>query len=533
MHDDAELEQPVTPDAPPPAPTVPAEPPGRALAWAIGAALAYLAFYVLVTLFNQHPFKLPLAGWVGASVVTTVGYVVLLLFTVRQFCRLTLSARQETGLLFLALALFLGLNPMTWKIVDQLLHGKPLGDILVTVTKPDFPPLFAIIVPFFLILTGIFAGRLLSRIIKDRAMLVPVALVAGLIDFWGVYWGFVSQMSEKAGDAVSGMASATTAATAVPDEVKAQVPQSLSFLVNLTPPEMIGLGDFVFLAFFVMCAVRFGFSTRRTVGGIIVGMLLASFIMALDGTTFLGHDISISYLPGLLFICGGVLLANLPAWRLTRDEWAITGVLVAILAVGIGVSIYQDEAGKSHTRSLTYTLTAVPPAGMLRHAFDRIAKGKDAPDHTRLAYVTVTYLPNGSTPVPVQWMCVALGTQQRVTPRNSREYVVVGKAATPNLPVKSWAVEQTVTIPPSMLPGFYRQVWPTKKAVTDVELLKTAPEIPAAALTALDHPEQYAALVKPKVAYQVILTPKDLLVAQNGQVVKRVGLRSTNVPEGH
>ncbi|HOS43953.1 MAG TPA: hypothetical protein PK794_09705, partial [Armatimonadota bacterium] len=358
--------------------------PARSPVWAAaGACLLYLVFFAVMTAFNQyaaaHPVTLPLAGWMGMAVLTTVGYLLILMHAIRQLCRVPLSARAEGWLTLGFLLLFLVVNPLTWEIVRLLGQGASLEEIFARMTKPDMSLLAEVVVPFLLILTGVFGGRLLSRVVREWGMLLPVGLIAGMIDFWGVYWGPVHVATTRAAEAVSGLATATTAAAAVPEEVKAQVPRSLAFLVNLQPPQNIGIGDFVFVAFFLACAVRFWRSERRSAWGIFTGLLLACVLFAIEGTTVVGLDLRFDYLPGLLFICGGLLLANWGRWQLTRQEWVMTGVLVAVLGGCIGVAAIQAEMNKPRVSRSVLRAPLGTDRDILERAFRAVSRDSLAP----------------------------------------------------------------------------------------------------------------------------------------------------------
>jgi len=335
----------------------------------LGSAL-YLAFFTGMTLFNLHPPKLHPILWAIITPLTTIVYLLILVYTIRLITRLSLTARLETLAMVVALFIFAAINPAVRDVIWGLLHGERLEKIFALMGSVDLPPSLQVLVPFFLIVTGVYFGQLLTRIIREPAMLVPVSIIAGLIDFWGVYWGPVGAWSEQAPAAVN-MATAATAGAATPQHVYEQMPQQLQIFSSISPPQSIGIGDFVFLAFFLACAHRLGFSARRTMWGIFFGLLASTVVMALDGTRLFGHDISIQYLPGLVFICAGAMLANLRAWRLSAQEWAMTGVLVAILAAFIGVSIVRAEMGKPHDIKQAFTLTASSNEELFAQAIKR------------------------------------------------------------------------------------------------------------------------------------------------------------------
>ncbi len=486
----------------------------RDIRLAIGGAVLYLAFYAGMTAFNAHHPALPPLVWAALAPLTSVAYLIIMVTAIRLLCHLTLTARQETPLMGLALALFLILNPYVRYTAVQMVHGRRFIEAVGTLSRVQSNPLLDILVPFLLILTGVFFGQLLSRIVRERALLVPVALVAGMIDFWGVYWGFVSFATEKANAAVSTMAAAATAAATVPDAVKASLPPQFAVFGNIAPPENIGIGDFVFIAFFLTCAIRLGLNPRRTAGGIILGMLLASIIMALDKTTVFGIAVSISYLPGLVFICGGVLLANLRAWKLTRPEWAMTGVIVGFLAILISITVVRDVQAKRaaarnapKTSVTAFTLPQPTPRAAITAALAVITPKSSAatllPIHIRCAF----------TGRAVQgWALIALVRPAQRTIQPATEIVL---NAIPQQGKPGWQVTNQLSCPPSVITyQFINAGLPKPQRSSDpTTLLRKAEPIPLAALAIFDHPETCFAELPSEPTVMVGLLPHTAFVA--------------------
>ncbi|MHB9026793.1 MAG: hypothetical protein ACYC7E_21890 [Armatimonadota bacterium] len=463
---------------------------------ALLAAAVYLLFYVGMILFNAHPPRMPLALWLIVPPLTTVLYLLLLVVAIRLFCRLQISTRGQVTLFFVTLLLFLALNPAVHEVVRRLSHGESLLVIFGSLSIPDSPPILEVIVPFFLILAGTYFGQILARLIKERAILVPVMLVSGLIDFWGVYWGPVNQMSENAPMAVSGLATATTAAANIPPEVQEQLTGNLAFFGSIAPPDNIGIGDFVFLALFLTCAYRLGFSAHRTMWGVFWGLLVASVIMALDGVTLFGFEISISYLPGLLFICGGVLLANLRSWKLSRQEWMMTGVVVGVLALFIGATITYltienaRVAREQQKRAgiVTYQLTA--PAGyeVVQAVLEHIARGEKAPAELLPLDSQFLYVKTPDGLRLDQWKLWVLGREKTVTLDTSRDYVVNGEIARKH-PV-TWKVTQQTISPPIITLQQLRT--PDRK--DNLAIILSASGLPESSFALLDDPQHLAGL---------------------------------------
>jgi hypothetical protein len=425
---------------------------------ALGGAALYLIYFACITLFNAQSLHLPVQLLLIVAVLSTVSYLVILVYAIRLLCAVALPARVQTWLMLGSLLLFLGLNPIVWQVVRALRKGPSLTSVLQALTPMQGYPLLDVIVPFFLILAGVYAGQLLARIVRERAILLPVAVVSGMIDFWGVYWGFVNKMSESAPAAVSYMASASTAAVTMSEEIKATLPQSMQFVASIAPPDSIGIGDFVFLAFFLTCAYRLGFSVARTMWGIFAGLLLATLIIALEGQTLFGHTIVIDYLPGLVFICGGVLVANWRSWQLQRQEWAMTGVVVVLLAGLIGVSIYRDHQQHLAERQAMqeqqidwqeseFTLPDSTAADALVRSVEQLSAGTQPQSvPAEPVFAQVLYRKNDGGYRAVQWRIFAIARPTPLRVDATRAMVLIGKQVTQ--PHAEWRITQLATSPP-------------------------------------------------------------------------------------
>jgi len=485
---------------------------------ALGGAVLYLVFFTFMALFNLHPPQLPVAVWMILAPLTTVLYVLILVYTIRLLCCLECKPSQERLLMLLSLLLFMTMNPAIRDAIWLLLQHQPLDNVLARVAIPIHNPALNVLVPFFLILTGVFFGQIIAGLIRERAMLVPVALIAGMIDFWGVYWGPVGAMSASAPGAVNAMATAATAAATVPDHIKTQLPDNLQMLVNIAPPQNIGIGDFVFLAFFLTCAYRLGFSVRRTMWGIFAGLLLASCITAMDEQTIIGMRLHIEYLPGLVFICGGVLLANLVTWKLSRQEWAMTGVLVAILAGFISVSIVRAESGKIHTKHSQYLLTASTPRALFAQALTHIKMERKAPAEVLPIAVGCVFTVKHHTAQAEEWQLISLGRQPHVTLRNSREINIFGMPA--DKTAQSWQIEQDeqeVNNPAEKLLGLLKKHDGDDK----LTLVRTATALSAEQLAVFERADAYAKQVPEGKSFAIQVLPSGIkVIDQNRKPLK-------------
>lgn len=169
-----------------------------------------------------------------------------------------------------------------------------------------------------LILWAVFLGRLVSRVIREGKLLLPVAAVASIADIITVFWGVVAHLSEKAPEVVKAFS--------------AQAPVAAPVAVSLPMLSSIGIGDFLFLAVFLAVAIRYGMNGVKAMWFTLVVMLIAPVPFLLV------PKLASTGMPGLPFISIAVLGAN---WRhlvFTRDEkraLAFAAVLVVAVATAI------------------------------------------------------------------------------------------------------------------------------------------------------------------------------------------------------
>lgn len=167
------------------------------------------------------------------------------------------------------------------------------------------------------LLACVFVGRLLSLIVREKNILLPVALMAGLADIFTVFFGptgktlqHAPKLVEQLSVGIPKLGSATGAAGGA----------GLGYIATA------GLGDFIFLTFFFVTVWRFGLRERLTFWSI--------FSLLIVGTLAVLTLPHLPALPLLPFIILGFLLANLGAFHLSRTEKLQT-VLVVALVTGL------------------------------------------------------------------------------------------------------------------------------------------------------------------------------------------------------
>jgi|GEM_PF-1364593 len=511
----------------------------RSLSSALLGSTLYLVFFTGMTLFNSHPPRLHPVVWAVITPITTVAYLLILVYTIRLICRFSLTARLETLAMVTALFIFIVINPVAIEAIWGLINGKSVGEVFQLIGGEAAMPAFVksasvsiqhlykfiieITVPFFLILTGVYFGQLLARIVRERGMLVPVSIISGLIDFWGVYWGPVGAWSEQA-PAMVGMATAATASAATPEHVLADMPRQLQIISNISPPQNIGIGDFVFLAFFLACAYRLGFSARRTMWGIIFGLLAATLLMAMDGSTFFGHTITIDYLPGLVFICAGAMLANLRVWRLSRPEWAMTGVLAGILLVFIGFSIARAEINKPLSQKIGFTLTADSKREMVTAALERSLAGKRTTKDTLLLFGQFEYDNTGEKPVLKDLLLLAIARSPNPSLRNTRQISLW--CAPEKMGSDRWRVAGIIQSPPDMAYRFM----PREAGDDELTIIGNARGVPRAALALIDEIETMPATADDEQIILMLSPQKMQLAGKTGNILKEYDVKEYSKP---
>lgn len=204
--------------------------------------------------------------------------------------------------LVLSLLLFIGLAlGLTGALVQVPMKGPALllGLVLCAglwalarMEEPRSP-----LANLMLILTAVFFGRSVAGLVREPNLLLPVLATAAVVDLWGVYYGPVSKVAQRAPEVIQQMA--------------AQAPVFRPSPAGGTPlVPLVGVGDFIFLAILLSCVYRFGMNVRGT-----LGWAAALTFVGLMGVSFLPIR-----LPGLVFMGLAGVLANWKHFRFSREE---------------------------------------------------------------------------------------------------------------------------------------------------------------------------------------------------------------------
>jgi hypothetical protein len=147
-------------------------------------------------------------------------------------------------------------------------------------------------------------GVTISHIIREKSLLLPVVIVAALVDFWNVYVGPLGQVVATRPDIIS--------------KVVVQMPTPVPGM----PVPMIGMGDFVFLALYMSVVCRFGMNVRATFWWGYA--LLTVTILAVLRVPF--------PIPALVPMSVVVIIANWREFKLSREEVIATTVVSLLVA---------------------------------------------------------------------------------------------------------------------------------------------------------------------------------------------------------
>lgn len=171
------------------------------------------------------------------------------------------------------------------------------------------------------LLACLFVGKVLSRIVRERGMALPVCIVAALADVFTVFWGPTHQALEKAPKLV------TKLSLAIPQAGSAAGPVGAKGIAYVAT---IGLGDFIFLALFMSLAVRFRFRLAATFWAMLV-MALVGILLAL------ANPFGLRGMPLLPYMSVGFVVVNWAEFRLTQQERRDLGIALLILAAMFGI----------------------------------------------------------------------------------------------------------------------------------------------------------------------------------------------------
>lgn len=271
------------------------------LQMALLALGTYVAFELLLPVVPLPRHRLPLVLLGSLVIISTAAFMLLQLWLAQAVVNLKPRLAVSAALVALFVALWIP-NYLYLEHVRALHH----------------PPPFLALLSQALIITlgGAFLGILLSRIIREANVLLPVALVAMLVDLVGAMTsiGFTQNVVASNPALVRGVS------VPVPTVGSAGPHGGLHIL------GFIGPGDALFMAFFFAVALRLGLNVRGTFWWM-YGLLTVTMLAVL----FTGINIAALIPMGL-----AVLIANRRYFRLKREEIFATVYAALLILVLVG-----------------------------------------------------------------------------------------------------------------------------------------------------------------------------------------------------
>ncbi|MBV6459760.1 MAG: hypothetical protein HONBIEJF_02913 [Fimbriimonadaceae bacterium] len=161
-------------------------------------------------------------------------------------------------------------------------------------------------------------GALLAILLKEANLIPPVAIFLAGFDMLAIFWPD----------------SPTQRILAAHPQIFRNVAASVPSLTG-APMAYVGPADFFFLAMFFIALFRFRMKTQQTFRWVVAVLLAYIGIVIAFGSVQIG-PISLGMLPALVPIGLCVLLVNLDAFNLNREEKWMT-LAVAVLSVGMAV----------------------------------------------------------------------------------------------------------------------------------------------------------------------------------------------------
>ena len=181
-------------------------------------------------------------------------------------------------------------------------------------------------------------GALLATLIRDKNLLVPVAIFLAGFDMFLVFnpTGPVQQFIVKRPAVAQAMTYSTPKVATTPGRV---IVESLAY---------VGPADFLFLAMFFIALFKFKMRTAETLRWMVPVLLVYLVTVVVFGGVKLG-PLSLGALPALVPIGVTVLLVNRREFSMKKDEVAAT-IVVTLLAIGLatfGIIRAQNNAQAS------------------------------------------------------------------------------------------------------------------------------------------------------------------------------------------
>lgn len=273
--------------------------------------LGYLAIATIGGLLTEAILS-PM-GKVAVVTVAATATLALSLLLVLSICRVEMQPRTEAAWVVAMMVVFCLTRPIIFAILGKQLGHPAFGARLAELFS--VLPGQELLGNAALIAWATFLGKLVSRVLREGKLFLPVAVVAAIADIITVYRGPVRQITEKAPE----VAQAFSASPVLPPE-------------GVTAPILaaVGIGDFLFLALFLAAALRHSMAAVKTMWAVFAVMLIAPAAFYIWPKSY--------GIPGLPFLAAAVIWANWRHLKFTSDEkraLVFAGILVAAAAAAL------------------------------------------------------------------------------------------------------------------------------------------------------------------------------------------------------
>jgi hypothetical protein len=211
----------------------------------------------------------------------------------------------------------------SWKAAAMLVFAGGVTQFVFTyaaaaVEQPFLRALLISIGQTGLLLWCFGIGALLASVLKDRNLLVPVAVFLALFDIWLVF--------APEGVASEAVREHRPEIQRVFEKLALQVPAPGGYAKAMA---YVGPADLVFIAMFFVALFKFRLRTRETLWALVPTLAAYLLLVLLAGDTMIG-PFRLAALPALLPIGAVVLAVNWREFKLSKDE-ILSTILVFVL----------------------------------------------------------------------------------------------------------------------------------------------------------------------------------------------------------
>ncbi|MDQ2986750.1 MAG: hypothetical protein M3R13_08505 [Armatimonadota bacterium] len=267
--------------------------------------VALLAVFWVAWVANAY-VRVPLGSLNVANVIVTIIFVALPIVIIAAAARLHWRPLAAIGVVMTCLA-----------VVTFARGGGPGLDGIVQISRFGWPAAL---------------GFVISGLIKDRNLLLPIAMVLATVDLLAVF--------APAGTVNQGLQSPTI--RPIFDALAYQVPEA----GTAQPLAQMGPADPLFIAMFLYAIRKFGMKFRRTLLWLIPALAAYLGIVLIFGSATI-FGFSLGALPALVPVAFVVAIVNAREFRMSKQEIAMT-VVVAAVCVGLVaamLTVWRAEPG--------------------------------------------------------------------------------------------------------------------------------------------------------------------------------------------